>query len=517
MKKLGDIYFGHTDAKNELLGYDERKKADFETTFLKPANLKINSFQSGKKYYIYGLKGTGKTALLRYIDIQLRKDQCNETSFILFKSDFSENDKQCLGRQAAMVSTVDYNQIRGLKQEQNNDFELVWRWFFLNRILTCMEEKNICFFRNDNEWMKFRSHMDDLRTSDKQSIFPKIKRGMVAIRAKFPPFGFGEVSAEIERESDNQKVKFSSFIHTAEEYFEKLHIDTNKRLYLLLDELELGHINKKKEYDRDVKIIRDLIIVANKLNSLFREKKFPFYIIVSVRSEVLSAVSSTGKEINKCIEDFGALISWHQYGGDEKEHPLIKLIVKRLLLAENLEETPHNIKTVWSGYFPDEHVQNQSVERYILHNSWYRPRDIIRFLNLAKDMFPDHDSFSHNVFDGIRKTYSERSWTECLEELMVHYTQNELEIIEDGFTGWKRSFSMDLFAKRIRDIEKGGSVNLDIRRVLSILYNVGVIGNKYIDENFRRYKFRFNFRGDKKILHDKDMMVHNALYPYFSL
>ena len=76
---------------------------------------------------------------------------------------------------------------------------------------------------------------------------------------------------------------------------------------------------------------------------------------------------------------------------------------------------------------------------------------------------------------------------------------------------------MDLFAKRIRDIEKGGSVNLDIRRVLSILYNVGVIGNKYIDENFKRYKFRFNFRGDKKILHDKDMMVHNALYPYFSL
>lgn len=104
-------------------------------------------------------------------------------------------------------------------------------------------------------------------------------------------------------------------------------------MFLFLDELELSFTNSKA-YKRDAKLIRDLIIVVDKFNKLCRKLRYDVFALCSVRSEVLNAVGSTGKEINKVIEDFGVMVSWHQAGGDLRDHPLIKIILKRLALSE---------------------------------------------------------------------------------------------------------------------------------------------------------------------------------------
>lgn len=89
--RLRDLQMGQTDAKNELINDTPAERKLFCDSFLMPENVRISDFETGRKYFILGLKGTGKTALLRYIDINLQ-DRGFASSFILFKSDFKEEE-----------------------------------------------------------------------------------------------------------------------------------------------------------------------------------------------------------------------------------------------------------------------------------------------------------------------------------------------------------------------------------------------------------------------------------------
>ena len=68
---INDLRFGDTDARSEILSRDVTKKEFFIDSFYVPAKLKVDDFIKGRKYFISGQKGTGKTALLRYINEQL--------------------------------------------------------------------------------------------------------------------------------------------------------------------------------------------------------------------------------------------------------------------------------------------------------------------------------------------------------------------------------------------------------------------------------------------------------------
>lgn len=63
--KLSDLYIGKTDGYNEFLEYGQDKCKDL---FFQLSCLDVNDFLLGRRYYICGDKGTGKTMLLKYIE-----------------------------------------------------------------------------------------------------------------------------------------------------------------------------------------------------------------------------------------------------------------------------------------------------------------------------------------------------------------------------------------------------------------------------------------------------------------
>ena len=66
---LKDLFIGKLDAKNETL-VNNKDKERFLDGFMLPENVNVESFLSGKRCFIVGLKGTGKTALLKYIKLK---------------------------------------------------------------------------------------------------------------------------------------------------------------------------------------------------------------------------------------------------------------------------------------------------------------------------------------------------------------------------------------------------------------------------------------------------------------
>lgn len=515
--ELADLYLGNIDAKHELLSNSLDERTRFSDSFFMPENINLKDYLTENKYFVTGLKGTGKTALLRYIAIEAEKELKAQTSFILFKSDISEQDRKDFSKAASTM--VVNNNANNIESNDNSDFEDIWKWFLHRHIVEIIESKDSCPFEDDKNWRKYVACVKAPKLGDEDSgirkLFPRFKRGNVELNAGIDGVS-GKLGLEFDWEDrEHTRVKFNSIVKQANTLFERL-TPTNNQMFIFLDELELT-LGISKKYARDKRLIRDLIISIHNFNVICRKNRYNVKIISAIRSEVLTAVESSGKEINKIISDFGTPIIWHQSGGNIANHPILQIIVKRIAASEkfyglNLDGSN---EAIWNRYFP-EFIQNELTHRYILHSTWYRPRDVIRMLNLAKTQHTRSTKFSQQVFDDIRKHYSTESWVELSEELRAIYSEEEISGIKRLFYGIKNPFYFNDIKNHVDTIrEMYSDVDKLITRhklgeILSNIYRVGLLGNT-------GEKVRFAHRGDDDILLEKQIMVHRALWSALSI
>lgn len=429
--QLKDLTIGKTDAKNELIDNTPEQKELFVKNFLVPDNVNITDFTSGRKFYILGFKGIGKTALLHYIEIMIKSQNPNcASSFVLFKSEIDEDDLKKMGAASNSV-VVEKN------TNTDNDFPKYlkpWKWFIHRQIAWRAQQelkKGNPIFINDKNWELYNKCVSSLDSHEPkwwQSLFPRVKKGNVKVECK-TDFVNASVGLDLEWENKEEGlVKFNNLVDLADELFDKL-TPTGSNLYLFIDELELSYTSKR-QFIRDVQIIKDLILTVYRFNSNFKRSGLPIKIICAVRSEVRHAIGAYGNEINKPLHDFGVVLKWQQSGGNASDHPLIKMINKRINTSEQALGVPTSSQEqIWDKYFP-KYVMNQDTKEYILRRTWLRPRDIIRMLNLAKDQFPEEESFTHQIFDAINKEYSSQSWEEMAEELSANYSSEEIDGIK---------------------------------------------------------------------------------------
>jgi hypothetical protein len=404
------------------------------------------------------------------------------------------------------------------------DFVNVWLWFFHRHIVKTIYKQNLTVFKRNNVWEKYKACVSAPTFEGEDSFihkfFPKIKRGKIEVGAEFSNIS-GNLGLDLEfADPEKTQVKFNYIVNKANELFSQLSPE-NGKLYIFLDELELS-LTTTKLYSRDARMIRDVIVAMEKLNNISRDKHYQLYVIGAIRSEVLTAVSSLGKEINKTISDFGIPIYWHQSGGDIKTHPILRILIKRISSSENFYNYPElDFDQLWSKYFPAR-INNIPTPMYILNLTWYRPRDVIRLLTLAQKFFPTKTSFDQQVFESIRKQYSTESWTELSEELRTSFKSEEIEGIRRLFYGYKEEFSYEDITNHGKSlIEMYHEVELLLRDhslgdILSRLYKIGFIGNA-IDEWGKSRRYRVCHRGDDEILLEKNMFIHRGLRPYLSI
>ena len=507
---LKDIFIGKTDAKNEFVENSEAEKNTFIQSFLKPDNLVEDDFLQGKRYFITGLKGTGKTALMRYLGIVAEKEQYAKSAFVLFKSEIGEDERIKIEKAAEIITRTDG------EVSQFKDYELPWMWFLFRRMINLSEKKGIRLFNDNEKWFKFKNKVESAinKTEPSYSLFPKLKHGKVEFETKVVKGSLDFDSNGVSKKEKNE-IDFVKLVKDCESIFPELS-PTGEKLYMFIDELELS-LGSRKKYQRDIELIRDLILAINKFNRIARIHGYGIYCITGIRREVIAATASAGKEINKPISDFGISLRWQQSGGNITEHPLIKIIHKRLMSAESLCNIPNpaSEEEVWCRYFPEK-INEKPSQEFILNKTWYRPRDIIRFLGIAQQQFPMETSFSQYVIESINKDYSTECWEEQKEELTAYYSSDDINGMELLLMGLTSPFSLNDFNKKCNEIKEiYGDVEklLEKRKpadILSDLYAIGVIGNT-------GEKMRFAFRGDNKILLTHDIVVHGALWNVLSI
>ena len=506
--KINEVYFGKTDAYNEFLTYG---KDVFKDLFYAYPSFKINNFLDGSIYYICGNKGTGKTMLLKYIQIISEQTPGNLTEFIRFKKDIDEEQRNQLKRAAIPQNSFEEILDQDIPANINISCVLAWEVYLIKVVIQRLSLLKSGVFLRDQNWQKLL-HLIDAIYNDKDStikkILPKIKKGNIELNIA----SVAKFDVELEWiDSDKKTVSFNEVAKKIINLYSSLLVD-NGKIYILIDELELS-LNKNKIYERDITLIRDLIFAIQYLAEISKTKDYKVFFISAIRNEVYKNVLSKGFEINKPINDFGIQISWLQKGGNIDEHPLIQMIEQRIKSSEKAKGIKN--ADIWTTYFA-QYIGNSNayIKNYILDQTWYKPRDIIRLFTIMQELQGEKDFIDQAVFDTVRQQYSQESWEEFAEELRAKYTAMEVEGIRLCLTGIRLPFELKDFIAQINnkkdtfeEVDELSKGSKKPGQILRDLYDVGVIGNYPIA--------RFSFKGDQDIDPTLPVTLHYPLLRFF--
>ena len=517
---LKDLYIMKVDAKQELDNMNDIKDITrFKQLILVPDGISIDSLLDGDRYYLTGEKGAGKTALLIYTALKAEELFNAERCFIIFKELSQEEREDYSG--LAHVTNYDQNEVQPIL-----DYEYVWWWAFHNTIAeTILSSSKECFIQND-ALNTYLAAVNAIKTNPRGSgrKMPIItKDGYVEASVSVPIKEVtvnlsGKVNFET-NSADSKKVRFSTHINELNRLYSNLESGTSQ-LYVIVDEMNLSRKNAK-EYERDITMIRDLIIAIERFNAISKNSHDNVRIVGAVRNEVINSVKTAGKEINKAIESYGIPIDWTQYTEESFHHPLIKLLINYFRISDELSNIkPENSDEKEYRKWVGRNIYGSPSEETIRNYTLYRPRHVVRLLNISKIRCSSHEKITDKTFNQIKRQYSLECWNEITEELALSYTPKELEMIKEWLTGmpWRTTYSA-MKEKATTQWESGSDSEKLLQRfddLMRDLYQAGVIGNYSKGMGGNRPSHRWYFRGDETLLKTQDIQIHRIFQTVLS-
>lgn len=95
---------------------------------------------------------------------------------------------------------------------------------------------------------------------------PKIKKGSIELTANFAESLSTGLKLELEFNAKKKRINYAKLSKKIYQIFSQLEFDYSP-VYVLIDELELS-IRNRYQFEKDVALVRDLIIAIDDMNAL---------------------------------------------------------------------------------------------------------------------------------------------------------------------------------------------------------------------------------------------------------
>ena len=482
-EEFKSIRFGNIDARTEM-----NDSPDLLVDGFLDENGYIDKLIKQRFFLVYGLKGSGKTAIGSKLilmsqsnsDLFVEQYTLERFNYTLFEGmgyNFNSTGK----KDGARTHSRKMHEVENLKA-----WEIV-----LNSALLGM-------FANDSE-LKSKSN----------GYVCKVIEGLKEIGALHSG-DFSTIVRKMSKSNIEANIKILKYKHTSSKESENSYDAAydNLRHAVLDSALSKKHIMVIDGVDSIVsereiqnRVLSGLLHAVSEINSDLCSSKINAKIVLLCRKDLLDMLKDPNKQ--KIIGDYGLELDWYDHGAERNNINLIKLVNLRARLSLGRDVD------VFEKYF-GKMVGKKETYKFILDYTRHIPRDMVRLMNEIQKNYA-YNKMSPEKFRNAVNSYSaDYFYAEVQDELVGIMSEKETRTVFRLISEIKkyRSSMMELTAKaKELNVDLTG---IELERLLSLLYDIGAIGNVRKHDNTDKYSFKYRDRWSS-FNPREEFVVHLAL------
>ncbi|KOC31827.1 P-loop ATPase, Sll1717 family [Clostridium botulinum] len=316
------------------------------------------------------------------------------------------------------------------------------------------------------------------------------------------------------KSSSNKRKEFYKVLDEIEELI--LLCLKYKSIILIIDDLDELNINIEAD-NKSLIAIAKLIDAFKDVNTLLLKKGLTSSrCIMLLRRDILNKLNKRSSNLNKILSDNIIDLYWiTKKENSPEKHMLMEMILNKIRYSCQEYKNLDN-KALYYKLFP-RNINGDTTLKFLIDNSFGRPRDIICYLDVIAKANPNEVTFEEKMFRSCKQAYSQRFLQELYNEMSLHF---ELEIVENYLLLIRKfgrnSFYYNGIKRFYRKHKKTFNYISSLDDALEDLYKFGVIGNCWQVHHGRpdeSYQYSWGYRrdGNPKIDMDRKFTVHYGL------
>lgn len=442
----------------------------------------VNRILSGKKLYVVGRKGTGKTAISEHLDSKVEDQYFSQK--LTFKN-------------------FPFNSLYELQDKgftKPNQYITFWKYLVYSTICKLMS-------KNPSVGLETREKLQKIFSDDIESALPNAIERWTSLKFDIKILGTG-IGFGTDKKNDIQG-DGSNWIDRVEvlEHFLKGEVGADKYL-IMFDELDEDYkdIIEPEKYKQYTELLTSLFKAVQDIRARFSTRKV--YPVIFIRDDIYEILQDPDK--TKWL-DYKADLEWD-------ENSIKNMLAFRLSRAVSKKGDIQEFGKIWQDLFlpgavryGDQKRKSMSPFDYITRSSFLRPRDYIRFLQVCAEMTLEKGSsvIAPATLSEADTIYSNYLRSELEDEM--HGLIPDIHRILDIFTVLrKQTLRIDEFVTAFNAaIENGIIKTKDSQFVLNMLFHFSIIGNqpKQVTHQVFRYK-----KKEARLNMSENIILHRGLF-----
>lgn len=475
---LSEYKFGYADATKELMIEPEI----FEKAFYDPHNI-LDKLMNSWKYMLVGRKGVGKSAYSSKIQyISEHKQECYAHTIQL--NDF---EYTTFGKASADDDLV------GTKKYLD-----AWNFVILLNIYKIIyQDLSVTEVVEFNKTVELLGKMGFPITNTFKTTVTSVSRLKLGATV-------GVFDAAYENEFGFKPISFSDRVGAVVEKMQNTltSVYLPQKLFVLIDGVDDILRIKKNQLD----ILSSLIRSIDMLNQNLFQNKVNIKLLLFIREDIISQI--TDPDLNKIKRDGSIKLSWVDNTDDLKQ--IAELRFKLTGKSENDN---------WNRIFPNE-LQGKKSWDALLEHTLYKPRDILQFLCVCQELYPDNDKLTFSEMKSAIKKYSSDYFIEEMKNELSGYIDDIL--INSLPSTFQRlgssSFTFEKFMQVINEQSNSKTYSeQDVRQLVLVLFESGYVG-QLINGNFGKTSVVFKYRNPSAMIdYNEKMIIHRGIQKGLSI
>lgn len=439
----------------------------------------LDRLSHGKRSYVIGRKGTGKTAISEYLA------SINEDGYFSQKLTFKNFPFNTLYE----LSDSGYT--------EPNQYITLWKYLILSTICKMLSE-------NTNVDIESRQQLRTLFNQDLTHALPNAVSQWTGFKFDLKILGSG-IGIGRDKESI-EKVNISDRVDILERFITgKLGKETYVILFDELDE-DYKDIIEPEKYKKYTDLLTSLFKAVQDIRAMFI--KFKVYPVVFLRDDIYDILQDPDK--NKWT-DFKVDLDWNR-------DSLQNMLAFRISRADKASKKIKSFANAWGEIFEgggvrygDKGSKNMPIFDYITRSTQNRPRDYVRYIQICaeKALEKGYEKITPKIVKTEGKAFSNYLRTEMEDE--IHGAVPEIKMILNLFTKLrKQTIRINEFKELYEsEVDTGNLPKRDYQFILEILFMFSVIGNVTSQKSHTIFRYenkeaRLNMR--------ENICVHRGLF-----